>query len=47
MSLTLVACIKAVMWQQGRFDFYIPDRKKASAVHTRRKGGVGHPMTAP
>ena len=44
-SETLVACIKAVMWQHGHFDPCIADLKKPSAVHTGRKGGWGHPMT--
>ena len=49
-SETLVACIKAVMWQQGHFDPCIPDPKKPGSVPTGKKaggGGGGHLMTTP
>ena len=40
-SETLVACIKAVMWQQGHFDPCIPNPKAPESIHTGRKGGGG------
>ena len=40
-SETVVACIKAVMWQQGHFDPCIPDPKKPGSVPTGKKGGGG------
>ena len=40
-SETLVACIKAVMWQQGYFDPCIPNPKAPDSIHTGRKGGGG------
>ena len=38
-SETLVAYIKAVMWQQGHFDPCIPNPKAPELIHTSRKGG--------
>ena len=47
-SETLVACIKAVMWQQGYFDPCIPNPKAPDSMHTGKKGGGGgHPPTNP
>ena len=40
-SETLVACIKAVMWQQGYFDPCIPNPKAPDSIHTGKKGGGG------
>ena len=45
-SETLVACIKAVMWQQGYFDPCIPNAKASDSIHTGRKGG-GAPTDKP
>ena len=38
-SETLVARIKAVMWQEGHFDPCIPNPKAPDSIHTGRKGG--------
>ena len=46
-SETLLACIKAVMWQQGHFDPCIPDPKKPDYVHSGKKGRGGHLTTTP
>ena len=46
-SETLVACIKAVMWQQGRFDPCIPNPKAPDSMHTGKKRGGGHPTPTP
>ena len=46
-SVTLVACIKALMWQWGHLDPCIPDPKKLGAVHTGRKDGGWDRMTTP
>ena len=40
-SETLVARIKAVMWQQGYFDPCIPNPKAPDSIHTGKKGGGG------
>ena len=40
-SETLVACIKAVMLQQGLFDPCIRNPKKPHSIHTGKKGGGG------
>ena len=40
-SETLVACIKAVMWQQGSFDPCIPNPKAPDSIHSGKKGGGG------
>ena len=40
-SETPVACIKAVMWQQGHFDPCIPNPKKPGSIHTGKKAGGG------
>ena len=40
-SETMVACIKAVMWQQGYLDQCIPIPKAPDSIHTGRKGGGG------
>ena len=45
-SETLVACIKAVMWQQGCFDPCIPNPKAPDSIHTGRRGG-GAPTDRP
>ena len=45
-SETLVACIKAMMWQQGYFDPCIPNPKAPDSIHTGRKGG-GAPTDNP
>ena len=37
-SETLVACIKAVMWQQRHFDPCIPNPKNPDSIHTGKKG---------
>ena len=42
-----MACIKAVMWQQGHFDPCIPNPKAPDSIHTGRKGGVGGPTDNP
>ena len=41
-----MACIKAVMWQQGYFDPCIPNPKAPDSIHTGRKVGGGHPPRA-
>ena len=46
-SENVVACIKAVMWQQGYFDPCIPNPKAPDSIHTGKKGGGGHPPTNP
>ena len=40
-SVTVVAYIKAVMWQQGYFDPCIPNPKAPNSIHTGKKGGGG------
>ena len=40
-SETLVACIKAAMWQHGHFDPCTSNPKKPDLVHTGKKGGWG------
>ena len=44
-SETMVACIKAVMWQQGYFDPWIPNPKAPDSIHTGTKGGGGGATT--
>ena len=46
-SETLVACIKAVMWQQGYFDPCIPNPKAPDSIHIRKKGGGGGTQRPP
>ena len=46
-SETLVACIKAVMWQQGYFDPCIPNPKALDSIHTGKKGGGGGTQRPP
>ena len=45
-SETLVACIKAMMWQQGHFDPCIRNPKAPDSIHTGRKAG-GAPTDKP
>ena len=40
-SDTVVACIKALMWQRGYFDPCIPNPKAPNLIHTGKKGGGG------
>ena len=46
-SKTLVACIKAAVWQQGHFDPCIPNPKAPHSIQIGKKGGGGHPTTNP
>ena len=46
-SETLVACIKAVMWQPGHFEPCTPNLKKPRFVLTCTKGGGGAPEDHP